>query len=410
MLFFFLFTVHSSDSPLQHICAMKPQNSTKRPLQSRHRNVPGAAEGAAPVVPRMLRRMTKQSFMDVDLQYLMKLDPTTPDPFENSSPIFDDPPSLFRPLPASVMGVGAPGTGQWMSTEALRLQKEQEDLRVQYLQFLHQLHQTNPHGFLVHMNTFASEFPQEFEQLQAYIKYQENVANQQREEAQRQEQMRQYQFQLEQRLIQEQELQKYKDFQEMQLQQDQVLETQQLFQEWLLKRQQTRATSFRLNTNGKDDGLDLADVFTIALKNDSKMLDKVINMSAGDQGLSTLLTPAQQQEFARFAHQRKIQDMMAQEKKRQDMAAAGFSAFAFQPTSSSSLPSLPSLSSSSSSSPAATTAANLLNGSLWNSNGSGGSNSWLAGGLGSSSNPFAFQSKFQPSITNDQYLKMNRKR
>jgi hypothetical protein len=196
----------------------------------------------------------------------------------------------------------------------------------------------------------------------------------------------------------------------MQLQQDQVLETQQLFQEWLLKRQQTRATSFRLNTNGKDDGLDLADVFTIALKNDSKMLDKVINMSAGDQGLSTLLTPAQQQEFARFAHQRKIQDMMAQEKKRQDMAAAGFSAFAFQPTSSSSLPSLPSLSSSSSSSPAATTAANLLNGSLWNSNGSGGSNSWLAGGLGSSSNPFAFQSKFQPSITNDQYLKMNRKR
>lgn len=393
---------------------MKPQNANKKPLRSRHRELPGAVEGAAPAVPRMLRRMTKQSFMDVDLQYLMRLDPTTPDPFENSSPIFDDPPSLFRPLPASVVGTGAPGTGQWMSSEALRLQKEQEDLRAQYLQFLHQLHQNNPHGFLVHMNTFATEFPQEFAQLQAYIKYQEQVSNQQRAEAQRQEEMRQYQLQMEQRLRQEQELQQYREFQEMQSQQDQAQEMRQLLQEWLAKRQQSRATSFRMNTNSKEDGLDLADIFTIALKKDPKLMDKMINPSSGDQGLNVLLTPAQRQEFTLFVEQRRIHDLMAQEKKRQDMAAAGFSTFAFQPVPSSSSSPFSSLSSSSTStaSAAAAAAASLLTESLWNSNGNRGSgnDNWLTGGYGNGGGQTGTQTKYRAPITNEQYLRMNRKR
>ncbi|KAF9935164.1 hypothetical protein BGZ65_003471 [Modicella reniformis] len=249
------------------------------------------------------------------------------------------------------------------------------------------------------MNTFASEFPQEFAHLQAYIKHQEVISSQQREEARRQEEMRQYQFQLEQRLRQEQELQQFKEFQEMQSHQEQGREMQQLFQEWLLKRQQARANSFRLNTHSKDDGLDLADVFTIALKKDPKLMEKMIST---DPGLNVLLTSAQQQEFTKFVEQRRIQDLMAQEKKRQEMAAAGFSTSAFQHLSSSSFsPSLPS------SSAAAAATASLLTGSLWNSN--GGSNSWLPGGYGSGGQ-FGFQSKFQPSMPNEEYLKMNRKR
>ncbi|KAF8939670.1 hypothetical protein EDD21DRAFT_357267 [Dissophora ornata] len=353
---------------------MKPQTMPKKPLQSRHRTNGAAAaangEQRAPAVPRMLRRMTKQSFMDVDLQYLMKLDPTTPDPFENSSPIFDDPPSLFRPLPGSIMGVGAPGNGQWMSTETVRLQKEQEDLRAQYLQFLHQLHQTNPHGFLVHMNTFASEFPQEFAQLQAYIRHQEQVTNQQQEEARRQENMRQYQFQLEHRLQQEQDFNHLRQFQELQSQQEQAQQLQELLQEWLLRRQQVRATSFRLNTHGKDDGLDLADVFTIALQKDPRLVERMMSTAGPGQGLNLLLTPEQQQEFGQFLEQRRIQELMAQEKKKQDLTAAGFSSQAFQ--------------------------------SLWNTNTSPVSSGWTSAGIGSSglgSGQIAFPSRFQPPMT-----------
>ncbi|KAF9199005.1 hypothetical protein BGZ49_010929 [Haplosporangium sp. Z 27] len=379
---------------------------TKKPLASRHRNVGNAAangqQQAAPAVPRMLRRTTKQSFMDVDLQYLMNLDPATPDPFENSSPIFDDPPSLFRPLPASIMGVGGPGTGQWMSTEAIRLQKEQEELRGQYLQFLHQLHQNNAHGFLVHMNTFASEFPQEFAQLQAYIRYQEEVTNQQRLEAQRQEEMRQYQLQLEQRRQQEQELNQFKQFQEMQSQQEQIHEMQELLQEWLLKRQQTRATSFRLNTNSKNDGLDLADVFTIALQRDPKLVERMMTTAGPGQGLNLLLTPPQQQEFAEFLEKRRIQDLMAQEKKKKDLFSAGFAGLAggYQPFSTNPLIG----SSSSSSNAAAAAAANLLSSSLWNNN-SNNTSSWLTE-LG---NQKATPSHFQYPMTNEQYLKRNSK-
>ncbi|KAF9114855.1 hypothetical protein BGX27_009603 [Mortierella sp. AM989] len=375
---------------------MKPQ--IKKPLASRHRNVGNAAangqQQAAPAVPRMLRRMTKQSFMDVDLQYLMNLDPSTPDPFENSSPIFDDPPSLFRPLPASIMGVGGAGTGQWMSTEAIRLQKEQEELREQYLQFLHQLHQNNAHGFLVHMNTFASEFPQEFAQLQAYIRYQEQVTNQQRQEAQRQEEMRQYQLQLEQRHQQEQEHNQFKQYQAMQSQHEQVREMQQLLQEWLVKRQQLRATSFRLNTNSKEDGLDLADVFTIALQRDPKLVERMMTTAGPDQGLNLLLTPSQQQEFGEFLEKRRIQDLMTQEKKKQELASAGFSGLAGF--------SLPITSSSSSA------AANLLS-SLWNTNtNTSAASNWFSG-LNNVSDQTVFPSRFQYPMSNEQYLKRNSK-
>ncbi|KAG0370920.1 hypothetical protein BC939DRAFT_54626 [Gamsiella multidivaricata] len=387
---------------------MKPQVKPKKPLQSRHRNVAGATDGqqqaAAPAVPRMLRRTTKQSFMDVDLQYLMALDPTTPDPFENSSAVFEDPPSLFRPLPASIMGASTPGTGQWMSTEAIHLQKEQEELRAQYLQFLHQLQQNNPNGFLVHMNTFAAEFPQEFVQLQAYIRYQEQIMAQQREEARRQEEMRQYQFQLEQRLRQEQELQQLKQFQELQSQQAQVREIQELLQEWLMRRQQIRATSFRLKTSSKDDGLDLADVFTIALQKDPNLVERMLTTSGPGQGLSLLLTSAQQQEFAQFLDQRRIHDLMSQEKKKQDLTAAGFSSFTFQPPQGSS-------SSSSAAAAAAAAAASMLTAGLWSSSTTGPSSSWTGSGSGGcnglGSGQAAFPSRFQPQMTNEQYLKRN---
>ncbi|KAG0262508.1 hypothetical protein BGZ95_004004, partial [Linnemannia exigua] len=315
---------------------MKPAVQ-KKPLQSRHRvnaNAAAAAaasgqqqqQGSAPAVPRMLRRMTKQSFMDVDLQYLMKLDPTTPDPFENSSPVFEDPPSLFRALPTSVTGGPLGSQQQWMSADAIaRLQKEQEDLRVQYLSFLHQLNLSNPHGFLVHMNTFASEFPQEFSQLQAYIRFQEQVANQQREEAKRAEEMRIYQAQLEERHREEQERKRAEEMWTMQLKEDQGQEFRRSLEEWLFRRQQQkRVSSFRLGgSSGKDDALDMADVLTIALQKDPMFVERM--MANGGQGLDVMLTPAQQEEFWMFLEEKRAKDLLLQEKKRQDLGSAGFS-------------------------------------------------------------------------------------
>ncbi|KAG9323397.1 hypothetical protein KVV02_002547 [Mortierella alpina] len=371
---------------------MKPQMQPKKPLQSRHRNVANnqqqqQQQQATPAVPRMLRRMTKQSFMDVDLQYLMKLDPTTPDPFENSSPVFDDPPSLFRPLPTHLIQGGAPGSGQWMSTETLRLQKEQEDLRAQYLQFLHQLHHTNPHGFLVHMNTFATEFPQEFTQLQAYIRFQEQLTNKQREEAQRQEQMRQYQVHLEQQLQQEQEMQRLKEFQEMQSSQVRAREMQTLLQEWLLKRHQKRSSGFRMNSKDSD-GIDLADVFTIALQKDPKLVERM--MMNGGGGLDVLLTPVQQQEFQEFLDQKKLHELMAQEKKRHEFEAAGFSSFAFDSASS-------------------------VGGSSWLNPGflgnTSSTNPFSLAGLGGSSSSAltAYPSQFREPMTDAQFLSYNKR-
>lgn len=399
---------------------MKPAVQ-KKPLQSRHRvNANAAAVAAAngqpqqaPTVPRMLRRMTKQSFMDVDLQYLMKLDPTTPDPFENSSPVFDDPPSLFRPLPTSVTG-GPVGTHQqWMSAEAIaRLQQEQESLRVQYLSFLHQLNLSNPHGFLVHMNTFAAEFPQEFQQLQSYIRFQEQITNQQREEAKRAEEMRAYQAQLEERHREEQEQKRAEELWTMQLQEDQGREFRRSLEEWLYRRQQQKrtSTSFRLG-GGKDDALDMADVLTIALQKDPMFVERM--MANGGQGLDVMLTPAQQQEFWMFLEEKRAKELLAQEKKRQDMASAGFSQL------------LGPQSSSSSSMFGGSGVGGLLSSGLFGSltsgnNGHNGfttSSSWGTGNsssglFGGSNNdvPIAFPSQFQPPMTQEQFLKRNRSR
>ncbi|KAF9909645.1 hypothetical protein EC991_008303 [Linnemannia zychae] len=394
---------------------MKPAVQ-KKPLQSRHRvNANAAAAAAAngqqqsstPAVPRMLRRMTKQSFMDVDLQYLMKLDPTTPDPFENSSPVFDDPPSLFRPLPTSITGGPLGAQQQWMSAEAIaRLQKEQEDLRVQYLSFLHQLNLSNPHGFLVHMNTFASEFPQEFSQLQAYIRHQEQVANQQREEAKRAEEMRVYQAQLEARHREEQERKRAEELWTMQLREDQGREFRRSLEEWLFLRQQqkrvTMSSSFRLGGSGKDDALDMADVLTIALQKDPMFVERM--MANGGQGLDVMLTPAQQQEFWMFLEEKRAKELLAQEKKRQDLATAGFNSLG-----------------SSLFGNGSGSLSTLFGGLSGGSNGSNlfsTTNGWSGGevgGISSSSGsgrlfdtPIAIPSQFQPPMTHEQYLKRNR--
>ncbi|KAG0289893.1 hypothetical protein BGZ96_006643 [Linnemannia gamsii] len=397
---------------------MKPAVQ-KKPLQSRHRvNANAAAAAAAnghpqqaPAVPRMLRRMTKQSFMDVDLQYLMKLDPTTPDPFENSSPVFDDPPSLFRPLPTSVTG-GPVGTNQqWMSAEAIaHLQQEQESLRVQYLSFLHQLNLSNPHGFLVHMNTFAAEFPQEFQQLQSYIRFQEQITNQQREEAKRVEEMRAYQAQLEERHREEQEQKRAEELWSMQLQEDQGREFRRSLEEWLYRRQQQKrtSTSFRLG-GGKDDALDMADVLTIALQKDPMFVERM--MANGGQGLDVMLTPAQQQEFWMFLEEKRAKELLAQEKKRQDMASAGFSQL-LGPQSSSSLLGGSGVGGLLSSGlfGSLTSGNNGHNGFTTNSTwGSGNSSSGLFGGSNNDM-PIAFPSQFQPPMTREQYLKRNRDR
>ncbi|KAF9126783.1 hypothetical protein BGW39_006352 [Mortierella sp. 14UC] len=391
---------------------MKPAVQ-KRPLQSRHRvnaNAAAAAatngqqQGSTPAVPRMLRRMTKQSFMDVDLQYLMKLDPTTPDPFENSSPVFDDPPSLFRPLPTSVTGGPLGSQQQWMSAEAIaRLQKEQEELRAQYLSFLHQLNLSNPHGFLVHMNTFASEFPQEFSQLQAYIRHQEQVTNQQREEARRTEEMRAYQAQLEQRHREEQERKRAEELWAMQLREDQGREFRRSLEEWLFRRQQqkrvTMSSSFRLGGSGKDDALDMADVLTIALQKDPMFVERM--MANGGQGLDVMLTPAQQQEFWMFLEEKRAKELLMQEKKRQDLAIAGFSSLGYQPQGSSLFGN----------------GGGPLSSALFEglSGGNDGRNGGGLGGIGSNGGsgglfdtPIAYPSQFQPPMTHEQYLKRNR--
>ncbi|KAG0041320.1 hypothetical protein BGZ83_002006 [Gryganskiella cystojenkinii] len=247
----------------------------------------------------MLRRMTKQSFMDVDLEYLMRLDPTTQDPFENSSPLLSDPPSLFRPLPsvAAAAQAIAQGAAPWTFQEAARLQKEQEDLRVQYLHFLHQLHQTNAHGFLAHMNTFATEFPQEFLQLQSYIRFQEQSAQQQRDEQQKQAELVRYQLELEKRNKQEQDLRRFQQFQEIQEKQQEQQKQHQLLLEWLLRRQQQRASQRREP--------DRADLFTMAFQRDPQLLGKMVSSPGG---MDLLLTPQQQFEFSQFMQVRQTEE------------------------------------------------------------------------------------------------------
>ncbi|KAF9155408.1 hypothetical protein BG015_009965 [Linnemannia schmuckeri] len=293
---------------------MKPQLNQKKPLQGRNRglnnnqsnnnnNTP--VDPNKPAVPRMLRRMTRQSFMDVDLQYLLRCDPSTPDPFENSSPILSDPPSLFRPLPpvAAAAQAIAQGAAPWSFHEAARLQKEQEDLRVQYLQFLHQLHLANPHGFLAHMNTFATEYPQEFLQLQSYIKFQEQQAHQRQVEQRHKEELVQYQMELERRNKAEQDLRQFQEFQELQHQKEEQKRQEELLQSWLIRRQQTRA-SYKKE-------MDLADLFTLAFQRDRQLVGKV---TSSPGGIDMVLTPQQQFEFGQFLQA----NQMEEEKKRKE--------------------------------------------------------------------------------------------
>ncbi|KAF9907205.1 hypothetical protein EC991_011195 [Linnemannia zychae] len=284
---------------------MKPQLNQKKPLQGRNRgrnnNAGDTTHGDPnkPAVPRMLRRMTRQSFMDVDLQYLLRCDPSTPDPFENSSPILSDPPSLFRPLPpvAAAAQAIAQGAAPWAFHEAARLQKEQEDLRVQYLQFLHQLHLANPHGFLAHMNTFATEYPQEFLQLQSYIKFQEQQAHQRQVEQRQKEELIQYQLELERRNKAEQDLRQFQEFQVMQHQKEEQKRREELLQSWLIRRQQTRA-SYKKE-------MDLADLFTMAFQRDRQLVGKV---ASSPGGIDMVLTPQQQFEFGQFLQANQIEE------------------------------------------------------------------------------------------------------
>ncbi|KAG0006974.1 hypothetical protein BGZ65_000795 [Modicella reniformis] len=294
---------------------MKPQMNQKKPLKSRHRDVHVAqgapnngsngANPAQPAVPRMLRRTTRQSFMDVDLQYMLRYDPNTPDPFENSSHLLSDPPSLFRPLPqvAAAAQAIAQGAAPWAFHEAARLQKEQEDLRVQYLQFLHQLQLANPHGFLAHMNTFATQHPQEFLQLQSYIRFQEQVAFQQHEEERKREELIQYQIELEKRNKAEHDLRQFQEFQEIQEKKQQEEKQQELLQEWLIRRQQQRAS------NRKE--FDLADLFTLAFQRDRQLVNK---LTSSPGGIDLVLTPQQQFEFGQYLRAHQVDE----EKKRKE--------------------------------------------------------------------------------------------
>ncbi|KAG0380123.1 hypothetical protein BGX24_010050 [Mortierella sp. AD032] len=290
---------------------MKPQLNQKKPLQGRNRGLNNntgdttPTDSNRPAVPRMLRRMTRQSFMDVDLQYLLRCDPSTPDPFANSSPILSDPPSLFRPLPpvAAAAQAIAQGAAPWTFHEAARLQKEQEDLRVQYLQFLHQLHLANPHGFLAHMNTFATEYPQEFLQLQSYIKFQEQQAHQRQAEQRQKEELVQYQLELERRNKAEQDLRQFQEFQVMQHQKEEQQRQEELLQTWLIRRQQTRA-SYKKE-------MDLADLFTMAFQRDRHLVGKV---TSNPGGIDMVLTPQQQFEFGQFLQA----SQMEEEKKRRE--------------------------------------------------------------------------------------------
>ncbi|KAF8929977.1 hypothetical protein EDD21DRAFT_375312 [Dissophora ornata] len=296
---------------------MKPQMNQKKPLKSRHRDINGGNSAAATsgnaqqpaVIPRMLRRTTRQSFMDVDLQYMLRCDPNTPDPFQNSSPLLSDPPSLFRPLPpvAAAAQAIAQGAAPWTFHEAARLQKEQEDLRVQYLQFLHQLQLANPHGFLAHMNTFATEYPQEFLQLQSYIRFQEQLSNQQREEHNRQEELLQYQLELERRNKAEHDLRQFQEFQQLHQKKQQQEKQQELLQEWLERRQKQRATHRK--------ELDLADLFTLAFQRDHQLVNKV---TSSPGGIDLLLTPQQQFEFGQY-----LQAHQVEEERRQKDALLG---------------------------------------------------------------------------------------
>ncbi|KAF9152844.1 hypothetical protein BG015_004583, partial [Linnemannia schmuckeri] len=107
--------------------------------------------------------------------------------------------------------------------------------------------------------------------------------------------------------------------------------------------------------------------------------------------------------------EKRAKELLAQEKKRQDLASAGFSHLVSQQSSSSSS----SFGGGSGGLLSSALFGNLTSGN--NNNNGFTTNSWGSGssGLFGSSNsemPTAFPSQFQPPMTNEQYLKRNRDR
>lgn len=153
------------------------------------------------------------------------------------------------------------------------------------------------------MNTFATEYPQEFLQLQSYIKFQEQQAHQRQVEQRQKEELVQYQMELERRNKAEQDLRQFQEFQELQHQKEEQKRQEELLQSWLIRRQQTRATYKK--------EMDLADLFTLAFQRDRQLVGKV---TSSPGGIDMVLTPQQQFEFGQFLQANQVEE----EKKRKE--------------------------------------------------------------------------------------------
>ncbi|KAG0238139.1 hypothetical protein BGW42_007130 [Actinomortierella wolfii] len=108
--------------------------------------------------PQMLRRSTRQSYMELELPSVRALR-SQPSMME-----LDPPETLFHPAPKTTQY-----TGPWAFYQAAEAQREQKQLQIEYLSRLQELRLRDEPLFVRTMTDFAREFPVQFAQLTKFM-------------------------------------------------------------------------------------------------------------------------------------------------------------------------------------------------------------------------------------------------
>ncbi|KAF9974508.1 hypothetical protein BGZ73_002066 [Actinomortierella ambigua] len=108
--------------------------------------------------PQLLRRSTRQSFMELELPSIRALR-SQPSMME-----LDPPETLFHPAPQSTQY-----TGPWAFFQAAEAQREQKQLQMEYLTRLQELRLRDETLFVKTMADFARDFPVQFAQLTKFM-------------------------------------------------------------------------------------------------------------------------------------------------------------------------------------------------------------------------------------------------
>ncbi|KAG0270438.1 hypothetical protein DFQ27_006650 [Actinomortierella ambigua] len=108
--------------------------------------------------PQLLRRSTRQSYMELELPSIRALR-SQPSMME-----LDPPETLFHPTPQTTQY-----TGPWAFFQAAEAQREQRQLQMEYLTRLQELRLRDEALFVKTMADFAREFPVQFAQLTKFM-------------------------------------------------------------------------------------------------------------------------------------------------------------------------------------------------------------------------------------------------